>query len=104
VRSVVLADRNNELLERIDVAEGSSSEMVPKSAEEKEESSTTTLARLGNDDKLGKDVVSVGAAADSEVVDAACFSARRNGDLVSVGSRRNVDEAERVGRLRPGRR
>lgn len=67
---------------------------VPKSADDNELSSTTTLARLGNDE------LEVGGSVGSGVADAP-FSERRKGDRVRVGKRRKVEEPGIDERCRP---
>jgi hypothetical protein len=68
---------------------------VPKRADERELSSTTTRAREGNAELL-RDRVSVSCGGGEAV-----FSARRNGERVRVGRRRKVDEPGREARCRP---
>jgi hypothetical protein len=126
-----MTDRKRLLFARIDVTDGSSDTVmgVPKRADEREESSTTTRERLGKvdvgrgrgcrdgeDDSGGDAEVDEGVFDDVEVLRVELLilvvllllevflSARRKGDRVKVGRRRKVDEPGIEGRVRPDKR
>lgn len=98
--SVLLLDTDGWAGGPMGAAESSEIE-VPNSADDRLESSTTTRAKLGNDETLDDDVPSAIWARSGFVE--ACLSERRNGEREKLGSRRKVLEPGIEVRCRPVR-